>query len=64
MIAAPQGPAGEKKRLEGAGKVGGTARWERERKGVEKGGRREDEEEIGKEGKWGGTEGVTTDWKR
>lgn len=43
--------------------MGGTARWEREREGVERGGRREDEE-IGKEGKWGGTEGVTKDWVR
>lgn len=38
---------------------------ERGREAVEEGGRGGDEEEeIGKEGKWGGTEGATKEWRR
>lgn len=40
--------------------------WEKkQRKGWKEQERwREEEEEIGREGRWGGTEGVTKDWRR
>lgn len=57
MIATPAGDCWEK-RLEGAEKTGENGQmgengevW------------RKDEEKIGKEGKWGGTKGVTKDWR-
>lgn len=58
MIATPAGDCWEK-RLEGAGKTGENGQMG---ENGEEGGRREDEEKIGKDGKWGGTKGVTKDW--